>query len=57
MTFKRKYIDLSRELADKLAIVCATLRMPQRVFIENAVANAIAEHEKQSQKPQKGKRK
>jgi len=53
MTFRRKYIDLPTELCDKLATVCASLRISQRKFIETAVANEI----EKSLGKQKGKRK
>lgn len=42
MTFRRKYIDLPTELCDRLALICAEQRIPQRRFIESAIAEKIS---------------
>lgn len=42
MTFRRKYIDLPTELCDRLALICAEQRIPQRKYIEDAIAARIS---------------
>ena len=58
MQFKRKYIDLSVELCDKLALVCAEKHTPQRRYIEEAISEKIARDSASGkQKAKKGAKK
>lgn len=57
MTFKRKYIDITRELGAQLQIAAATAGVSQRKYIEDAIAARIAQESQAAKPKQKGKAK